>query len=163
MPPDGTARPESGTDGRGRPPCRQRLSQGTAGVRDGRVRMSHSLRLRGAKAGYREDVGGALPLQTKRPCEDPVAGLQEGEPVQRKGPGAGSRIRSARCGAHVHTVQRMRNASCEYGHGSSSFRLGFHLGLTAIVHQGRRKRRTSGFLILSFVPLTFGDAGLRKR
>ena len=65
------------------------------------------------------------------PCEDPVAGLQGREPVQREEPGAGSRIRSARCGAHVHTVQQMRNASCEYGHGSFSFHLDFHLGLAA--------------------------------
>ena len=72
-----------------------------------------------------------------RPCGDPAAGLQGGAFVPREEPGTGSRIRSARCGAHVHTVQRMRNASCEYGHGSSSFRLDFHLGLTAIVHQGR--------------------------
>lgn len=72
------------------------------------------------------------------PCKNPVVGLQGREPVQREKPEAGSRIRNARCGAHVHTVQRMRNASCEYGHGSSSFRLNFHLGLTAIVHQGRR-------------------------
>ena len=57
-----------------------------------------------------------------RPCGDPAAGLQGGAFVPREEPGTGGRIRSARCGAHVHTVQRMRNASCEYGHGSFSFR-----------------------------------------
>lgn len=66
-----------------------------------------------------------------RPCGDPAAGLQGGAFVPREEPGTGGRIRSARCGAHVHTVQRMRNASCEYGHGSSSFHLDFLLGLAA--------------------------------
>lgn len=40
-----------------------------AGVRDGRVRMSHSLRLRGTKAEYRGNVGGVLPFQTKLPMQ----------------------------------------------------------------------------------------------